>query len=111
MSPEQPNDTNEIETLTKNYLQATIEICTESKLLIRGTLVIEDGENPPLPLTFKAFPNGDWIAWLFKDNEFKLFALVNNKIKHVISVPADKVHELEQAINEIEKEIGKEENE
>lgn len=94
-------------TLAKQYLQATIELCLASKLLIRGTLVVEDGEQVPLPLTFKAFPNGDWIAWIFKEQHFHLLALVNKTMKHVMTVHQDNVKELEEAIAEIEGEIGK----
>lgn len=93
--------------IAKKFLQSTIDVCKESRLVITGTLFLEDGENPAVPLTLKAYPNGDWIAWVFKDEHFNLLALVNKRIKHVMTVHQSQTDELSKAIEEINKEIGK----
>lgn len=74
---------------------------------ITGQTLIETDDEGGLVVMYSTFPNGDYLCWFIELGYFRLFALVNQKMSHILKIPADRIEELQSVIDEMKDELGK----
>lgn len=74
--------------LVSNLMRAVVAHCKTKATRIRGHTIIEDGLGAPMGMTFAAYENGNYMTWFIDDGKYSLYALVNEKMKHIFTVDA-----------------------
>lgn len=79
----------------------------EYKSKVMGQCTIDRRGETPTVVMYATYPNGDYLCW-FNDNvKFQLYALVNEKFKHVMEVEACDLPKLIEAAGKLEPDLGK----
>ena len=88
-------------------MEGLVKRCKDKATKIRGHAIIEDGIGLPMGMTFSAYENGNYMAWFTEEGQFHLYALVNEKLKHVFTVEAtsENMEALQAKLDELKLEL------
>lgn len=83
-----------------------VESAVALKLQVSGQAAIE-GDFGKLLVLYSAYPNGDFIIWFLNKGYYSLMALVNKKMKHLITFPAHEMELFQNELTKLQLELGK----
>lgn len=98
---------NPTETLAYDLLNSISSFAINGQAEITGTCVVERVNQEPVVLAYSAYPNGDYMIWYNDHGNFRLYAIVNESMKHIATIPASDAKALQDKINEFKGQIGK----
>jgi hypothetical protein len=88
------------------------EVAVRDSVKLKGQVVIQKEGSPDFPLVFCCQPCGGYLCW-FIDPTFppmhRLYALVNENMKHIMSFPIEQAAEFREELLRMQKEMGEEE--
>lgn len=72
-----------------------------------GQCTIERVKQPPTVVMYASYPNGDYLCWFNDGTKFQLYALVNEKFKHVFTCDPCDLPKLIEKAQDLEGGLGK----
>lgn len=102
-----PGDLPEAHEMVISLLRTVRGYTTKSHAKCIGQCTIERVKQPPTVVMYASYPNGDYLCWFNDGLKFHLYALVNEKFKHIFSCDSCDIGKLLKKAKSLEDLLGK----
>lgn len=99
------------EKMALSVIELVRKQAVDGKVKLTGQIVLSAEGVPPYPMVFCCQPGGSYMCWMVDPAfppMYKIYALVNEKFRHLGSFPIDQLKEFQDKVTEIQKEMGEE---
>ena len=86
-------------------LKPILKAAKAKHVKLGGQIMVDHPKCGKFPLVFFAQPSGNHICWFVEDGMHKLYSLVNEKDRHVASIPSDHGAEFQAKLKELQVEM------
>ena len=114
--PRKPSETKQpklspVVQMVVDLLTKAREHTMKSGFKVEGHQTVTQKGIPPVIVMYAAYPNGDYLCWFNDGLKFKMFALVNEKLREVMECAAGDLGKILTRVKELETKLGKDRDE
>lgn len=70
-----------------------------------GMVSVSPKNQTPVACSFASYPNGDYVVWFNDSFKWHLYALVNERLKHIVTVEDGEIETLLKHCRDLDKQI------